>query len=719
MHPAWFIPMTLVAGLMASGPAAGAALHQYGRRRLAWVVGPALFVVGLALTVFAVLWSVEWYWAALLLAAAHLCAGTALYLALRRSYAQYRERNPPPRREPGSYRQIIGGIVGGTLIGGLLGTTGMVFYLLLMDRLASTAWPALFDDTYAAMRVFTGGFFLAVSGAIAGGLLGRFRPRATGGQTLLFGLLLVWTHLGWVAAVEALVAIPVFQAGAATGAGWQAVTAPLMLGHFLVGVWWPVLLLFFVIAPPGRAARLKRAGLVLGMNLAAAVTLVLSFGYVPEAFLAVGRSLERGAHVGAALRSYELGLDKQPRELVASWLQYRVALLYHKRGEREKAEQGFRRVVAKYTANPELVKKASRFLDSLARRGPGRRVVLPGVETRTEYKSSYCAPNSLALVMRYWGDEVSARAIGERITGLSSGTIVVNQSWLADQEGFRHDFLPMASLDDIKRLIDAGFPVLVYVPAHVFVIVGYDDALETFVTYDVATQDIWAEYLQKDFVKAWKKQATTLVLAYPRGKEALVPEGIRARMARLSDDYLHFQLHYFDAPEDAVSVPHLLRAAGDSGEFFFPVTILFSDFPGLRQTVRERYDPDAIAESIRSYFGEDFDEGAHLFGQYHDERWGWPDWALRYSVQYLIGQGRFDVLEELGRHIDAEGKLSDRTLAELGVVDLAQGKLRPGLDRLERADQSDRSLYAALAYARTGDEQGAVRKLAKVLSGYT
>jgi MFS family permease len=719
MHPAWFIPMTLVAGLMASGPAAGAALRQYGHRRLAWVVGPVLFVLGLALTLFAVFWSVEWYWAALLLAGAHLCAGTALFLALRRPYARYRERNPPPRREPGSYRQILGGIVGGALIGGLLGTTGMVFYLLLMDRLASTAWPALFDDTYAAMRMFTGGFFLAVSGAIAGGLLGRFRPRVTGGQTLLFGLLLIWTHLGWVAAVEALVAIPVFQAGAATGSGWQAVTAPLMLGHFLVGVWWPVLLLFFVIAPPGRAARLKRAGLVLGMNLAAGITLVLSFGYVPEAFLAVGRSLERGAHTGAALRSYELGLDKQPRELVASWLQYRVALLYHKRGEREKAEQGFRRVVAKYTANAELVKKASRFLDNLERHGRGRRVVLPGVETPTEYKSSYCAPNSLALAMRYWGAEVSPRVIGERITGLSSGTIVVDQSWLADQEGFRHDFLPMASLDDIKQLIDAGFPVLVYVPAHVFVIVGYDDALETFVTYDVATQDIWAEYLQKDFVKAWKKQATTLVLAYPPGKESLVPEGIRARIARLSDDYLHFQLYYFDAPEDAVSVPHLLRAAGDKGEFFFPVTILFSDFPGLRGTLRERYDPDAIARSIRAYFGEDFDEGAHLFGQYHDERWGWPDWALRYSVQYLIGQGRFDLLEELGRRIDAEGKLSDSSLAELGVVDLAQGRLRQGLDRLERAHDSDRSFYAALAEARIGDEQGAVRKLVKALSGYT
>ena len=65
-------------------------------------------------------------------------------------------------------------------------------------------------------------------------------------------------------------------------------------------------------------------------------------------------------------------------------------------------------------------------------------------------------------------------------------------------------FLPMAGLKDIKECIDAGFPVLVYVPAHVFAIFGYDEALDTFVTYDIATNDVWVEYLQKDFIKAWK-----------------------------------------------------------------------------------------------------------------------------------------------------------------------------------------------------------------------
>lgn len=116
------------------------------------------------------------------------------------------------------------------------------------------------------------------------------------------------------------------------------------------------------------------------------------------------------------------------------------------------------------------------------------------------FLARYCVPDSLALVMRYWGKDVSAGAIGRRITGLGKGTIVVDQRWFAEQQGLRHDFLPLAGIEDIRRCIDAGLPVLVYVPAHVFAIVGYDDVLETFVTYDVATRDIRQEYLQNDFL---------------------------------------------------------------------------------------------------------------------------------------------------------------------------------------------------------------------------
>jgi tetratricopeptide (TPR) repeat protein len=711
--------MTIVAGLATTGPAAAVSLCRYGRRTLAWVLGPLLGVVGLSLLGLALMWRTEWYWAALLLSGLHVVSGTALFCLLRGFHRSFVETDSGEPQARGTYREILAGIAGGAVLGGLLGSASMVLYLLAMDWIGSTALPVIFDDTYAAVRVFSGSFVLTLSGGVAGGFVGRFRPRAGAGHVLFYGLGLIWAHLTWVMAVEGMIAVPGFQAGAATGTGWQAVMTPLVLGSLLIGTWWPILLLFFMDSPSSPRGKLLRALLVPGINLMAGATLSISLGYTSDVFLALGRHLERRAHTPQALRSYELGLSKQPNEMVASYLQYRVALLSHKLGRPAKAERGFRRVVAKYTANGELVKKASRFLDNLDRNRGAERKVLPGAETRTEYKSAYCAPNSLALVLGYWGAGVSARTIGERITGLSTGTHAVSQKWYAEGEGFRHEYLPLAGLEDVKRSIDAGFPVLVYVPAHVFVIIGYDEALETFVTYDVATQDVWVEYLQEDFIKAWKRQATTLVLVYPPGKERDLPEGIRARLRRLSDDYLHFQLHGFDAPADTVSGPHLWRAAGEAGELFFPVTMLFSDFPGLREAVSERYDPDRIAASIDAYFRDDFDEGIHLWGQQHDQRWGRPDWAFKYSLQYLIGQQRFDLVKELAERIDREGQLSDQALADVGLIDLARGRLREGLDRLERAAESDRSLYAGLALERLEDAQGANRKLVDAMSGYT
>ena len=719
LAPGWLVLIALVAGLPAAGPLAGVALYRYGYRKMGWIVGCFTCLLGLLGFLFMILWNTEWYWAAISLTGFHLLSGTSLSLMLRRPHQRFREHHPYPSKKRGSYREIIVGMVGGAFISILLGVVFSVFYLLLIDRLFSTLMPVTFEDSFAEFKVFNCIVFFLLSGIIAGGLMGRFKPQITAGRMIFYGLALVWTYFTWLMAVESTIAIPGFQAGAATGGGWKAIITPFYSGNLLIGIWWSVFLLFFVISPSGISAKWARVLQVAGINLAAGITLSITFGYSADMYLSLGRYFERTALTEKALWYYEHGLKKKPKARVASYLQYRVALLNHRMGDREKAIHGFRRVVAKYTANKTLVKKANRFLDNLDRSPVRKRVVLPGVETRTEYKGGYCVPNSLALAMRYWGADVSARVIGARITGLGSGTFIVNQRWFAEQEGFRHDFLPMASLGEIKQCIDAGFPVLVYVPAHVFAIVGYDEGLETFVTYDVATQDVWVEYIQEDFIKAWKKQATTLVLAYPPEKVNLIPVNIRSRLKNLSDNYLHFQLHYFDAPAASISVPHLFKAADESGDFFFPITILYADFPGLRQMISEKYDTERIIHAIKAYFKENFDEGTHGAGQYHEARWARPDWAFEFSVQYLIGQKRFEVVEELVSQINEEGNVSEGILADVGLIDLARGNFAKGLDRLMMAEDAAEPFYVGLVNLEMGNKQSAARELVKAISDYT
>lgn len=719
LHPGWLIVITMVAGLAASGPIVGVTLYRYGFRKMGWFSGLLMGLFGVLILVVTFLWSLEWFWVTLLITGIHLLCAAGIFLILKPRYQRYLHTHPLPLAQRGTLHNVFTGLVGGAFTGCLMGVISVVFYILLIDRLFSTFIPVTFEDVSTGIRVFIMITFLTLSGFIAGGFVGRFKPTITVSQMFMFGLALIWAQLTWLTAMELTVAIPEFQAGAATGGGWESIIAPFILENLFIGFWWSVFLMFFIIAPPGKWRKIGRAAQVIAINLAAGITFCITFGYPADIFLSVGRYLEQNAQPEKALWCYEHGLKKEPQNRIASYLQYRVALLNHKLNDPVKAKNGFKRVVAKYTWNKNLVKKAGRFLDNLERSSGGKRVVLPGVETRTEYKGGYCVPNSLALAMRYWGSDITARNIGKRITGLGSGTFIVNQSWLAEQEGFRHSFLPLAGLNDIKRCIDAGFPTLVYVPAHVFAIFGYDEALDTFITYDVATHDVWVEYLQKDFIKSWKKQATTLVLAYPPDKEFLIPQDIRDRMVRLSDHYLHFQLHFFDAPADSISIPHLLRAAGDSGEFFFPLTILYSDYPGMRKTLSAKFDTEKVSDAIKSYFWDDFDEGIHQAGQYHNERWAWPDWALKFSIQYLIGHERFDLVEALIGRIKQQGKISSRMIAEMGIIDLSRGNLEKGMDRLSQAKGNASPLYVGLAKYQLGDNAGGTREMTSIIKNRT
>ncbi|MBI9075414.1 MAG: hypothetical protein JEZ02_08400 [Desulfatibacillum sp.] len=723
MHPGWLIPLTVLCGTMATGPLAGSMLAGHGRKILAWCTGVLGFAAGIATLWTMVTWNTEWSRVGLVLTGLNLVFGLGLWrLVIELSPAPGNGEIPSGMEggpERGGFRQILTGLIGGAMVTGIVGAVCAIFYLLLADALFSTWFPVTFEDNYAMARLAFSGFCLTAAGALAGAIGGRLRPGIRPWPFVVGCLAIVYAYLSWEMAAEITIALPGFQAGAVTGSGWEDILNSMVLGGFCIGILWAVFWAFHIMAPVPNYVKARRAIAVLGFNLAAAATLAITFGYAAETYLAAGLHMERRAYISNALWCYEHGLKKMPKENIASFLQYRAALIYHKLGREDLAEKGFERLVTKYNANSTLAEKSGKFLDSLRRSSGLARVVLPGVETRTEYKSSYCVPNSLALTMRYWGADVDAREIGRKITGLSGGTFSVNQAWFAIQKGFRHDFLPMAGLSDIKRCIDAGFPVMVYVPSHVLVIFGYDEALETFVTYDTATSDLWSEYIQQDFIKAWKRRATTVVLAYPPDKESQLPPDIAQRLRDFSNKYLHYQLCALDSAGNEVSVPHLMAAAGDTGEFFFPVTAMYASFPGLRQDLTERFDPEIVIKSIRGYFGEDFDEGEHLYGQYHDEESVDDDMALRDSIYYLIGNRRFDMVENLITRIDEEGPLSSNILGDAGIIDLVWGDYDRGLDRIQRAiddySEMDWAFYLGLARKKGGNTREAVRLLVQAV----
>jgi MFS family permease len=716
--PVFLAIISLLAGPMVSGPLAGWHLRRMGHRLLGWLIGAGLGLAGLGLNAGLLLWPIEQRWTTLTLLLVHLVCAVALLFGLAGPFKRHPFTGQTETPQRGSYRHIITGLVCGGLLSGLWSVASASLYTLASDHLFSFLMPVAFDDEFSLFMLVLTVIPMWICGLFAGGLLGWLYPQARPAQILGWALALLWTQLTWLVALQLSIAVPGFQANAATAEGWTAITIPFTFGQAIVGIGWSIAMLLFVVRPNAVKTRYRRALWVPAINICAAVTLAIALGFPADLFLALGRYQERQAYISEALWCYQEGLRKNPNGQIASYLQYRTALIHHKLGNREKARDGFRRVVTKYNHRPALTQKANRFLDNLQNaNADSRRVVLPGVETRTQYKGAYCVPNSLALAMRFWGAQVDAHDIGTQITGLGTGTYVVDQSWYAQQLDFRHDFLPMASLEDIKACIDTGFPVLVYVPAHVFAIVGYDEMLKTFVTYDVATQELWTEYLQEDFIKAWKKQATTLVLAYPGEKAALLPKDIRARLLHGSENYLHFQLHYLDTLNDAPSIAHLEKAAGDKGVFFFPLTILYTEFPSLRSALNANYDVDMITNAIMSYFGNNFDEGTHLAGQYNDEDSAMPDWALNISIRYLIGQRRFDQIEQLLARVDTQGELSGKMQYYNGMVALSQGRYAEGLDRFSRSNEEGQAFYAAFASLKMDDRPRALQGLVETLDG--
>ncbi len=696
LNPGWLIVTSMLGGGIAAGLCAGMILRQCGKTRQAVITASVIFTTGLLFLILCTLWETDWYWISLTIQSVHAVLGITLFFFVRNISRKF----PPPPKPSSSVRsgfsREIAGAGAGLVLMLFFAPICTAVYILGMDQLFSNYIPVAAENSETLMLLFAYSFLCIIAGLIGGTIWVRLR-NTTKIRDVLAALACYFVAFFSLAfGLEITILLPAFQATSASGKDYMEVLGPIVLIQVLFNSWWSILLVYYITTPTTILPKLQRIGHAVLLQMSIAVVLSVSLGGTADLFLFLGKAFERQTHIQQALYCYEKGLTKEPNEKTASWMQFQVAMLNYKKGEMKAAQDGFRRVVAKYNKKEELTKKAGYFLQRLKSVKTAKRVVLPGVETRTNYHGSYCVPNSLALVMRHWGKKVNAGEIGSAITGLSQGTYTVDQAWFAYNKGLRHDFLPLAELEDIKMCIDAGFPVMVYVPMHVFVIFGYDETLSTFVTYDVATHDIWVDYIQNDFVKSWKRQASTLVLAYPQDKKDALPVSIRERLLELSNNYLHFETHYFDTLSSHIALDHLMKAAGSDGKFFHPVVTMFNDYPGLRDSLSHRYNFSAVSQSICQFYSQNYDEGTHLWGQINNEDYAYPDRDFQYCVNYLIGNGQFAMAESLITEVGTRGKVSDEMVALRGMLDIAAGRLEQGLDRIKQGKRSEYALYKGL-----------------------
>ncbi len=668
------------------------------------------------------LWRTEWYWSALIVISMQILASVIYYVLLRKlqlaAPEQYKTTFADIFLEKSSY--ILAGIAGGMFLVPLLGVPVVILFLLASDHFLFTFMPVAFDDATSLVLLTFGIMSLVMSGAVAGGWLGKIRLKMRPIAALGYAFALIWITMLWYLILQLTIVLPGFLSSQAESSASYFSYLFFFFGIIIIGSWWSPYLLMYCLRHQTIFGRFFRCLQIPVVCISSAIIFSFICGYPSNWFQSCGKFFEKEGNVAASKWCYEESISKKPTGEHASYLQYQIAMQSYKLGDRKKAEEGFSKVISMQNYRQDLVIRAGRFLENLKRNSAGKkRVVLPGVENPTAFKGSYCVPNSLAMIMNFWGADINAETIGQAITSLNSGTMVIDQAWFAEQQGFRHEFLPLSDISDIIACIDAGFPVLVYVPSHVFAIVGYDEILETFVTYDVATREIWVDYLRNDFLKSWKKEDTTMIVVYPPDQGKWIPPKIAEAALMTSDRYFQYHLHYLDSPEGYVSEEHLLLASDSRSHFFLPLVTLYKEFPSLRSTLLKKADLPKVTEDITDYFGTNFDEGVHLAGQRHYDDYAEKDYKLASSIDFLIGTGQIKEASSLIDKIELEGKVSPETRETRAILNIAMGDLENAIPRLVEEEDSQLHFYLAQCYLQQNNPNGAIPELVKTIDDCT
>ncbi len=623
VHPTvkpWHVVVVTIATSMLGGAlCAAAGLKARGRihaaRRVVLYGLPAgsFLILGLGMQPLA--WSAIAGW----FLACNVLGGVALAWLLRRTpLAAPEAASTEPR---GTGWSVLWGILGGASIASYIGGGAGVLYLLGTDVLVSTVFPSI-AGRFTALAQFASLLTdFTLIGAVTGGILGARRPHMHLRD-------IVWTLLGCVvtyytaqAAWTLLVGIPTFQAYKLVGSNWLALQiVQIPFWFFLCLASALGALLFADRVEASWSARWRAAGLAVGLVVSGVLSFVLYSGRLSYDLLLAGQLFEKRPRLALAQWCYELGLAQRSDEAISSYLQFRIGLLHRKLGQDPQARTALAKVVTKYTKRQTLVALAQQFLTALEQAPPdAKRYTIPGIETRTEFKAAYCVPNSMGLILRYWRVPISSKTIGRRITSLDFGTTLADALWYVHTQGLQHYIIPLADVEHIKRLLNESVPLLLYIPRHVLAVFGYDEALKSLITYDVAEEDIWVDHPIETLVPQWKHELATLGVVLPPERFAQLPEEEQRRLDRLTRAYTHHELHYpyhqSRDPDDLDrALAHLEASVTLAPEFFFDLAHIYARprWAFQRQRLAATHDLKAVARDGLAFARYQFSHGEVL-----------------------------------------------------------------------------------------------------------
>ncbi len=647
------------------------ALRRMSAWRKSWIL-----LIGSVITFFGQFWFLWSYDAAMWISIAiwvgsSIAAGILLFFVYQPSYRQFIPDEP--RKDTSRFE--ITGLLAGLITGGSSG-----FFLLFLlaallsivaDYLFSTLTPVNFSLETMRQGFVLCGFFGVFCGTTLGGITGgRFRSdSAVSLFRLVTGFLIASFWL--ILVTYTLVVIPAYQITRTFSE--QATTSGFIVMGWLISIVF-VVSSSLIIARSGNGRSLLARSTIVGL---AALGLGLSFSIysslIPYDFFLLGKNMENRVKLELATRCYEKSLIRQSNDRIQSFLKYRMSLLQHKNGNRDTAKEGFQAVVSKYNADRDLVKKASSFLRNLEKANPSsKRKVIAGVETDTEHKINYCAPNSYALNYRYWGKDISPKEVGRLFIKGDAGTAILDAIYHTRNLGLEAYVSSPLTIDEVKELIDHDIPVLVFIPRHVFVIFGYDEILQTFISYDTASKELWIEYPMEEFKKEWVFQFNMTSIILPENHMEKVPEDIRKKYVTATPAIMQYLLAYHHAGKLPLTIEHLRQSIQLNPDLFYVAIRAVTTLPNTADDLLPMIQTEKIIEKTSEFLNIDPDR--NLFTQ------NFCDFLLRLD--------RPDEARIFLKNLEDRWELNSSLQNRLAVCEYLSGHTEESVQRLRRINDS-------------------------------
>jgi len=148
---------------------------------------------------------------------------------------------------------------------------------------------------------------------------------------------------------------------------------------------------------------------------------------------------------------------------------------------------------------------------------------------RIKQLTNYCGPATLAMVLRYYGLDVTQEEIGKVIYDRSSGATNGADMLLYSRERGFAAYSWNSSVNDVKKKLAAGFPVIVLqqnsledISGHYRVLTGYDDSTSAFSVLDPYYEITSMSYTECE--KLWRRMGYWALLIVPSAKDSFKEE---------------------------------------------------------------------------------------------------------------------------------------------------------------------------------------------------